>query len=66
VSFGFRAHTSCTLLLYEFTETGPGIITADEVNCFILTRVSGKYVVMFVAENTEPRLLESGTYVMLS
>jgi hypothetical protein len=50
VSFGFRAHTSCTrldVLLDEFTEARPGIIAADEVNCFVMTRVSKKYVVMF-------------------
>jgi hypothetical protein len=38
VSFGFRAHTSRTrlnVLLDEFTETGPSVITADEVDCFI-------------------------------
>ena len=57
VPLGFGPHTSCarfTILLDEFVESGPGIVATDEINGFILTGVSGKYVIMFVPQNTEP------------
>ena len=41
-------------------ESGPGIIAADEVHCLILTRMSGKDVVMLVAENLEPEVVGIG------
>ena len=50
---GFGSHTSCTMFtifLHKFTESGPGIIAADEVHCLILTRMSREDVVMLVAE----------------
>ena len=50
----FSSHTSrtrFTILLDEFAETGPSIIAANEVDGFILTRVSGEDVIMLVAEN---------------
>ena len=53
---GFGLHTSCTrftIFLDKFTESGPGIIAADEVHFLILTRMSGEDVVMLVAENSE-------------
>ena len=53
---GFGLHTSCTrftIFLDKFTESGPGIIAADEVHCLILTRMSREDVVMLVAENSE-------------
>ena len=53
---GFGLHTSCTrftISLDKFTESGPGIIAADEVHCLILTRMSREDVVMLVAENSE-------------
>ena len=57
---GFGSHTSCTrftIFLDKFTESGPGIIAADEVHCLILTGMSGKDVVMLVAENLEPEVV---------
>ena len=53
---GFGSHTSCTrftIFLDKFTESGPGIIAADEVHCLILTGMSGEDVVVLVAENSE-------------
>ena len=53
---GFGSHTSCTrfiIFLDKFTESGPGIIVADEVHCLILTRMSREDVVVLVAENSE-------------
>ena len=53
---GFGLHTSCTgltIFLDKFTESGPGIIAADEVHCLILTGMSREDVVMLVAENSE-------------
>ena len=60
---GFGSHTSCTrftIFLDKFTESGPGIIVADEVHCLILTRMSGEDVVMLVAENSEPEVVGIG------
>ena len=57
---GFESHTSGArfdVLLDEFTESRPGIVTTDEVNGLILSRVSGKDVVMLVAENAEPEVI---------
>ena len=39
------------------SESGPGIIAADEVHCLILTRMSGKNVVVLVVENSEPEVV---------
>ena len=53
---GFGSHTSCTrfiIFLDKFTESGPGIIAADEVHCLILTGMSREDVVVLVAENSE-------------
>src|SRR5271168_2771574 len=55
-----RTHTSSarlTIFLDKFTESRPGILTTDEVNGFILTRMSGKDMIMLVAENTEPEIV---------
>ena len=41
-------------------ESGPGIIAADEVHCFILTGMSGEDVVMLVVENSELEVIGSG------
>ena len=52
----FGSHTRCTrftIFLDKFTESGPGIIVADEVHCLILTVMSGEDVVVLVAENSE-------------
>ena len=57
---GFGLHTSCTgftIFLGKFTESGPGIIAADEVHCLILTRMSREDVVVLVAENLEPEVI---------
>ena len=60
---GFGSHTSCsrfTILLDKFTESGPGIIAADEVHCLILTGMSRKDVVMLVVENSELEVIGVG------
>ena len=57
---GFGSHTSGArfdVLLDEFTESGPGIVTTDEVNGLILSGVSGEDMVMLVAEDTEPEVI---------
>ena len=60
---GFGSHTSCTrftIFLDKFTESGPGIIVADEVHCLILTGMSRDDVVMLVAENSELEVIGIG------
>ena len=57
---GLGSHTSGAgfdVLLDEFTESGLGIVATDKVNRLILSGVSGKDVVMLVAENTEPEVI---------
>lgn len=59
VTLGFSSHTGCTrltVLLYEFTESGPSIISKDETSCFVLAGMTGKYVVMFVLKDAEPKV----------
>ena len=61
LGFGLHtSHTRFTIFLDKFMESGPGIIAADEVHCLILTRMSGKDVVMLVAENLEPEVVGIG------
>ena len=60
---GFGSHTSCTrftIFLDKFTESGQGIIAADEVHCLILTRMSGEDMVMLVVENLELEVIGIG------
>ena len=60
---GFGSHTSCTrftIFLDKFTESGPGVIAADEVHCLILTGMSREEVVVLVAENSELEVVEIG------
>ena len=60
---GFGSHTSCTrftIFLDKFTESGPGIIVADEVHCLILTGMSREDVVMLVVKNSEPEVIGIG------
>ena len=48
-------HTSDTglaELLYISTEAGPGVTVVDLFQCFVLTKLSGKDVIMIVLENT--------------
>ena len=57
---GFGLHTSGArfdVLLDEFTESRPGIVTTDKVNGLILSGVSGEDMVMLVAENAEPEVI---------
>ena len=52
----FGSHTSGArfdVFLDKFMESGPGMVATDEVNGFILSRVSRKDVVMLVVENME-------------
>ena len=60
---GFGLHTNCTrftIFLDKFTESGPGIIVADEVHCLILTGMSGEDVVVLVVENSELEVIGIG------
>ena len=57
---GFGLHTSGArfdVLLDEFAESGPGIVAMDKVDRLILSGVSGKDVVVLVAENAEPEVI---------
>jgi len=47
----FRMHTSSTgfaVFLDKRAETRPSILTMNEFKCLVLSRVSGKYVIMLV------------------
>ena len=60
---GFGSHTSCTrftIFLDKFTESGPGIIVADEVHCLILIGMSREDMVVLVVENSEPEVIGIG------
>ena len=53
---GFSAHTSSTrlaILLNKITHTRPSVLVLDKTNSLILTRVSSKYVVMLMVEDSE-------------
>ena len=57
MSLRFCSHTSGTrtdVVLDIFTESGPSVVAPDKVYGLALAWVSGKDVVMLVAENTEP------------
>ena len=57
---GFGSHASGArfdVLLDEFAESGPGIVATDKIDRLILSGVSGKDVVMLVAENAEPKVI---------
>ena len=48
------SHTSDTELaelLYISIEAGPGISIANEFQCFVLTKMSSKNVIMIILEN---------------
>ena len=56
VTLGFSSHAGCTgltILFYKFTESRPSIISENETSCFVLTRMSGEYVIVLVLQNTE-------------
>ena len=64
VPFGFSSHARSTrldILLGEFAETGPSVFTTNEFCHFVLTGVSGKYMVVLIAEYRNRRSLVSGT-----
>ena len=51
VMLGFSSHAGCTgltILFYEFTESRPSVISENETSCFVLTRMSGEYVIVLV------------------
>ena len=57
MSLRFCSHTSGTrtaVVLDIFTESGPSVVAPDKVYGIASAWMSGKDVVMFVAENTEP------------
>src|ERR1700678_1060104 len=59
--FGLHADsTRFAVLLDEFTESRPGIFMSNEINCLVLTRVSGKYVIVFETENAESEIVRVG------
>ena len=56
MTLGFGAHTSSTrlaILLNKVMHTRPSILALAKTNSLILTRVSSKYVVMLMAEDSE-------------
>ena len=57
MSLRFFSHTSGTrtdVVLDVFTESGPSVVAPDKVYGFASAWMSGKDMVMLVAENTEP------------
>ena len=60
MALGFCSHACCAgldIFLYEFMESGPSVIPADEINCLILTGTSEKNVVMLIVENAELKVV---------
>ena len=60
MALGFCSHACCAgldILLYEFTESRPSVIPLDEINCLVLTGMSGKNVVVLIAENAELKVI---------
>ena len=60
VPLGFRLHTRCTRLaifLDKFTESRPGVVSSNEVYCLVLTRVSGKDMIVLMSENAESEII---------
>src|SRR5277367_815531 len=56
VTLGFSTHTSSArlaILLDRITESRPCIVALDKTNCLILTRMTGKYVIVLIAKNAE-------------
>ena len=57
---GFRSHTRCTRLaifLDKFTESRPAVVSSNEIYCLVLTRVSGKDMIVFMSENAESEIV---------
>ena len=60
MALGFCLHACCAgldIFLYKFMESGPSVIHSDDINCLVLTRMSGKNVVMLIAENAESKVV---------
>ena len=56
----FCSHAGCAglnILLYIFTESRPSVIPSDEINCLVLTGMSGKNVVVLIVENAESKVV---------
>ena len=63
MSLRFCSHTSSARLnifLNKIMESGPSVVLMDKVNGFILAGMSGEDKVMFVMENTEPKVVSVG------
>ena len=57
MSLRFCSHTSGTetdVVLAVFTESGPRVVAPDKVHGLASAWMSGKDVIVLVAENTEP------------
>ena len=57
MSLRFCLHTSGTgtdVVLDVFTESGPSVVAPDKVHSLASAWMSGKDVIVLVAENTEP------------
>ena len=60
MALGFGSHTCCAgldILFDKFPESGPCIITTDEVDGLVLSGGSGKDVVMLMMENSESEVI---------
>ena len=63
MALGFCSHACCAgldIFLYEFMESGPSVIPSDEINCLVLTEMSGKNVVMLISENADSKVVYIG------
>src|SRR5277367_4524944 len=56
VTLRFSTHTSSTrlaILLDHIAESRPHIVAVNKTKCLILTRMTGKYVIVLIAKNAE-------------
>ena len=67
MTLGFSAHTSSTrlaILLNKVVHTRPSVLVLDKTNSLILTRVSSKYVVVLMTEDSETEVRGVGNVDM--
>ena len=64
VTLWLGSHTSgagLAVVLDKGLEERPSVVILDELKGFVLAKVSGEWLVVFVEENAESEMLELGT-----
>ena len=59
VTLRFSTHTSSTrfaILLDGVAESRPSIVSLDKTSCLVLSRMTGKYVIVLIAKNAEAKV----------